>query len=229
MQALKLKGPGSFNQYVDDEGVYTGPEIIEGHLALNKFNTIVRSLGTLKVVRGSLSSDDSTLTDLGNLSLVCGGDVKGRGGNFQLRTHSIKSLGKLNTVTSQLDLVEAESVTDLGCLEYVLGTLHMGTACWGKVNLLSFAKLKKVKDIILYADKRLNFPVMPDALSFERVKYYYPILGTSTLVSYGEYWGIVAMVESASLTDLIKMRVDAKEPKRTLIALRLKGEQKDGV
>jgi len=106
------------------------PNLEYAFCSLDLRNTIIKSLGKLKRVGGSLNLSGSQIEDLGDLEEVRF--------NLYLQNTPIKSLGKLKRVGGDLNLLGSQ-IEDLGDLEEVRFNLYLQNT-----PIKSLGKLKRV-------------------------------------------------------------------------------------
>jgi len=102
----KLNEAEDPTQYIDERGVWTGPDRFDGDIFFPAGKSPLTSLGNLKQVNGKLSLEGSKLTDIGNLQEVAG-DMKVAG------CASLKTLGKLKKVGGHLSIAGCSNLKDL--------------------------------------------------------------------------------------------------------------------
>jgi hypothetical protein len=118
------------------DGVYKGPEVLDGWLDLR--GTQVTDLENLKTVRGTLDIDGTQVSSLGKLENV--------GESLYLKDTQVTSLGNLVFVGEWLDL-EGTQVSSLGNLETVGANLSLrGT------KVRDLGKLEDVGDCTFLPD-----------------------------------------------------------------------------
>lgn len=149
-----------FEDYIDKNGIYQGPEIWTGHVCVSE----VKSLGTLKEIYGTLRvQHSSAFCDLGNLEQAHA--CVYLSGNPKLLT-----LGSLKRVDRNLDVSGCGNLRDLGMLAYVGGYANLSNT-----SLTSLGKLIEISGPLDVRNLSLT--------SFEPVKH----IGRVLTVSRGTY------------------------------------------
>lgn len=203
--------PECLSNYIDDNGVYQGPEICYGDIVF-PHNHKVKSLGVLREVRGSLRLDRCPeLVSLGNLRRVRG--------TFSLRFCPVlKSLGKLRIIDGYALLGHSSSLTSFGSLEIINSSLSVYS-----LPFFSCTKLRRVRGIIHIAlsGKEARF-VLPLGIVFEELAIATTIL-KEVKVPYLEYKNILNIIVRAPITDLPLLRATLPFYYSHLISARMKG------
>jgi len=120
------------------DGIYQGPEVLEGSLNLyDRMN--IKSLGCLRKVWGYIDATNSSLEDLGNLQMVCK--------FLDLRGTKVKTLKDLHHVSTNLNIKDTD-VRDLGKLKGIAGHIELGKLVGMDSVSKHRYKVKELKDLM---------------------------------------------------------------------------------
>lgn len=211
-----------FRFFVNDEGIYEGPAVWDGHLALSFLQEgNLTSLGSLEKVTGDVSLYGlPRLKDLGKLKEVCGYLDLGA-------CSSLLNLGSLEKVGTRLFMTKNLNIKSLGGLKEVGEKVEVDS-----LILEDYGQLKRTEIIITNFRSAPPFGVTFDRIMGLSPENIYFSRGDSSLdalgflhnsLGYAEYWGLYNRYTTCPLTDLAQEKIDAHILFKGLIAKRFKG------
>lgn len=200
-----------FEEYIDNNGVYLGPEVWKGNIGPDGIEGLV-SLGTLETLDGCfIIGPKSLLTTLGSLKKITY--------NFILaNNHKIENLGSLEYVGGNVSIKGSSKLTSLNNLAYVGGKLHLITLS----SFKDYGALVKVVDTIVVSEQGLLPPASITFRDFAFAKYSNTFQALRKL-PFKKYTKIMAKINKGSLTELSIMLPSARSGFRSLIEKRFRG------
>lgn len=207
-----MNRPMKFKTYLDNQGVYRGPEVWDYKINLSQIEGVCSSLGTMRVLKNDIIGVSPSVTkDFGNLEKV-------EGSMLLSYSTNLKSLGKIKTIGVTGDFEGCSMLEDLGALETVGESIDF-TGC-AKLQtlgllrdvgedltvarcktLLSLGESVKVNGTLTVDNPYLLLGLNESQFKNLRVSSFGKPTG---LLSKYYFWNEIKKIEEASMTELPK-------------------------